>query len=222
MSGRRIADLRNKIEKDKYTLRDAVSLLKECAVAKFVESVDIDLRFDMSSTKSKVGLSGTVDLPHGNGKSAKIMVFAQGEYAQKARDADYIGSEDWILKIKEGYKVDFDWCIATPDMMSKVGKLGKFLRKLMPNPKMGTVTFDVASKIAEIREGSIAVHMDKNGLVHSRVGSVEFSDDKLSENVSSFVESMLRMTDHQLVSSYISSTMGPSIPFDHRSVSEGR
>jgi large subunit ribosomal protein L1 len=220
--GKKIQAARAKVEPRFYSLREAVELVKQLAYARFDESVDLALRLGVDPKRSDQMVRGTTVLPHGSGKKVRVLVFAKGEKEQEARaaGADYVGAEELIEKIKGGW-MEFDQAIATPDLMSAVGKLGKILgpRGLMPNPKTGTVTFDVAKAIAEIRKGRVEYKTDKTGIVHVPVGKVSFDADKLYDNASSVLEAVMKakpasVKGRYLRSATLSSTMGPGIRLD--------
>lgn len=211
-----------KVEPRFYGLKEAVGLVKQASYAKFDESVDLALRLGVDPKRSDQMVRGTTVLPHGTGKKLRVLVFAKGEKEQEARaaGADYVGAEDLMEKIKSGW-MEFDRAIATPDLMGAVGKLGKVLgpRGLMPNPKTGTVTFEVAKAIAEIRKGRVEYKVDKAGIVHVPVGKVSFDAQRLYENAHSILESVVKARPasckgRYLKSATISSTMGPGIRLD--------
>jgi large subunit ribosomal protein L1 len=205
-----------------FSPRDAVSWVKENHYVKFDESVDISINLGVDPRKADQIVRGTVVLPHGTGKVPRVLVFAQGEKATEAKDAgaDYIGGEDMVEKISKGW-LDFEACIATPDMMKNVGKIGKILgpRKLMPSPKSGTVTFDVGKAVKEARGGRLEYRTDKNGVVHTTIGRISFDLNKLLENFSVLKDAIVRARPasskgRYIKSIYISSTMGPGIKID--------
>ncbi|MGA1869051.1 MAG: 50S ribosomal protein L1 [bacterium] len=206
----------------KYELKEALSLVKELSYAKFDESVDMAVKLGVNPRKSDQMVRGSVVLPHGTGKTVKILVFAKGEKEKEALDAgaDYAGADELVEKIKTGW-LDFDRTIATPDMMGSVGKLGKILgpRGLMPNPKTGTVTFDVARVIEEIKKGKVDFRVEKAGIVHVPIGRISFNVDQLVENAFSFLQTVLRLKPPTSKGEYlkklaVSSTMGPGIRLD--------
>jgi len=206
-----------------YGLEEAVGLAKKTGRTKFDETVDLAVNLGVDPKQADQMVRGTVVLPHGTGKKVKILVFAKGEKEKEARDAgaDYVGSEDLAEKIqKEGW-TDFDTVVATPDIMGLVGRLGKVLgpRGLMPNPKTGTVTFDVARAIKEIRAGKVEYRVEKAGIVHVPVGKVSFDENKLADNAKAVLESILKAKPASSKGKYlknvtISTTMGPGIIMD--------
>lgn len=202
-----------------YTLQEAVALVKEMAYAKFDETVELSLRTGLDPKKSDQNIRGTVLLPHGTGKKVRVLVFAKGEKEAEAREAgaDFVGSDELIKKVSEGW-VDFDVAIATPDIMGQVGRLGKILgvRGLMPNPKTGTVTFDVAKAVRESKAGKIEYRLDKQGNLHLPVGKKTFPAEKLGENARQVIAEIMRARPASAKGTYIksvtlSSTMSPGI-----------
>jgi len=206
-----------------YSLEEAVGIAKKAARTTFDETVDLAVNLGVDPKQADQMVRGTVVLPHGTGKVVKILVFAKGEKEKEARDAgaDYVGSEDLAEKIqKEGW-TDFDTVVATPDIMGLVGRLGKVLgpRGLMPNPKTGTVTFDVARAIKEIRAGKVEYRVEKAGIVHVPVGKASFDENKLTENAKAVLESILKAKPSSSKGKYLknvtlSTTMGPGITLD--------
>lgn len=213
-----------KIGEDKqYSLSEAVSLVKETAYTKFDASVDIALRLGVDPRKADQMVRGACVLPHGTGKSVRVLVFAKGEKEIEAREAgaDYVGAEDFAAKIKEGW-IDFDKVIATPDMMGIVGPIGRILgpRGLMPNPKVGTVTFNVAHAVGELKAGRVEYRTEKKGaLIQTPVGRASFSEEQLQENIQALIAAIVRAKPSSAKGTYvktitISSTMSPGIKVD--------
>jgi large subunit ribosomal protein L1 len=222
MAGKKMRAASAKREPRFYGLKEAVALIKQMAYAKFDESVDLALRLGVDPKRSDQMVRGTTVLPHGSGKKVRVLVFAKGEKEQEARQAgaDHVGAEDLMEKIKEGW-LDFDQAIATPDLMGAVGKLGKILgpRGLMPNPKTGTVTFDVAKAIAEIRKGRVEYKVEKAGIIHVPVGKASFDEQRLYDNAHAIIESVLKarpasVKGRYLKSATLSTTMGPGVRLD--------
>lgn len=220
--GKKSAVAVNKVETRPYGLKEAVELVKQTAYAKFDESVDLALRLGVDPKRSDQMVRGTTVLPHGTGKKLRVLVFAKGEKEQEAREAgaDFVGADDLMEKIKGGW-MEFDQAIATPDLMGAVGKLGKILgpRGLMPNPKTGTVTFDVAKAIGEIRKGRVEYKVEKAGIIHVPVGKVSFDVQKLYDNAHAILESVMKARPasckgRYLRSATISSTMGVGVRLD--------
>jgi large subunit ribosomal protein L1 len=218
-----VAKARAAVENRPYALQDAVPLLQKVKFAKFDETVDLTLRLGVDPKHADQMVRGTVVLPHGLGKSKRVAVITSGDRLKEAEaaGAEFVGGEDLVEKIqKEGW-TDFDALIATPDMMKSVGRLGKVLgpRGLMPNPKTGTVTNDVAAGVREIKAGKIEFRTDKTALVHVPVGKISFTPDKLVENALTVITSVVRAKPSAAKGKYIkgitlSSTMGPGIPLD--------
>ena len=204
-----------------YGLPEAVGLVKQTATAKFDESVDVAVNLGVDPRHADQVVRGTVVLPHGTGKSVRVLVIAQGDKAREAEaaGADFVGPE-YVQKIKDGW-LDTDVIVATPDMMGQLGQLGRVLgpRGLMPNPKAGTVTMDVAKAVREIKAGKIEFRVDKTGNVHAPVGKVSFSADQLAANVQAFLDTIVRAKPAAAKGTYIksatiSSTMGPGVSLD--------
>lgn len=202
-----------------YDPSEAIELVKKTAPAKFDETVDIAVRLGVDPRKQDQAVRGVVVLPHGTGKTKRVLVFAKGEKAKEAEaaGADFVGDADMINKIQQGW-FEFDVCVATPDMMSEVGKLGRILggKGLMPNPKAGTVTFDVTKAVQEIKAGKIEYRLDKAGQIHAPLGKVSFDADKLNENFKALVDALVRAKPAAAKGIYlkniaVSSTMGPSV-----------
>jgi len=217
---KRKKEFQTKLNKDKeYSLQEAVALLKETSKVKFVESLDCAMRLGVDPRQADQMLRGTVSLPHGTGKTVSVLVISKGAKAQEALDAgaDYAGFEEYIEKIKGGW-TDVDVIISTPDSMSELGKLGKILgpKGLMPNPKSGTVTQDVAQAVKEIKAGKIEFRVEKTGIVHSSVGKLNFENEKLVENAKAFINTIIKMKPASAKGQYVkslflSSTMGPGL-----------
>ena len=212
-----------KIEADKiYSPMGAIKIIKDSVSTKFDPTIDISMRLGVDPRKADQMVRGTVNLPHGTGKTARVLVFAGGEKADEARaaGADYVGSDDMLEKVKGGW-TDFDSVVATPDLMGKVGTLGKVLgpRGLMPNPKTGTVTMDVAKAVGDIKGGKIEFRLDKHSNLQCPIGKASFSAEQLAENFASVVDEVNRLKPSAAKGRYIkkttmSSTMGPGIPID--------
>jgi len=221
--GKRSRNNATKVDSEKrYDVAEGFDLLKSMSTAKFDESVEVAIGLGVDPKKSDQMVRGVVKLPHGTGRTVRVLVFAKGEKEQEARDAgaDHVGSEDLVEKIKGGW-LDFDKAIATPDMMAKVGPIAKILgpRGLMPNPKVGTVTLDVAKAVQEQKAGSIEFRVEKAGIVHAAIGKMSFGTDKLTENFAAIVEQIMRLKPATAKGTYfqkatISSTMGPGIKLD--------
>ena len=228
--GKKIEASREKIETGKeYSLEDAVRLVKETAYVKFDETVDLAVNLGIDPRKSEQMVRGTVVLPHGIGKKVRVMVFAKGEKEKEAIDAgaDFVGAEDFVEKISKGW-LDFDKTVATPDIMGLVGKLGKILgpRGLMPNPKLGTVTFDIAKAVKEIKAGKVEYKAEKAGIVHIPIGKASFDNEKLIDNARAIIESIIKAKPATSKGRYlkklsVSSTMGPGIAVDVASLGKG-
>jgi len=206
-----------------YAPLEAVRLAKETTVTKYDATVEVAMRLGVDPRKADQMVRGTVNLPHGTGKTARVLVFANADKAQAARDAgaDYVGSDDLIEKITGGW-LDFDAVVATPDMMGKVGRLGKVLgpRGLMPNPKTGTVTMDVAKAVTDIKGGKIEFRVDKHANLHFIIGKASFDEKALVENYSAALDEILRLKPAASKGRYITNatmttTNGPGIPLDH-------
>jgi large subunit ribosomal protein L1 len=206
----------------RYALNEAVSLVKELAFANFDESVDLAVRLGVDPKHADQMVRGAVVLPHGTGKTNRVLVFAKGEKVSEAEaaGADFVGGDDLVAKINEGW-LDFDTVIATPDMMGQVGRLGRVLgpRGLMPNPKVGTVTFDVSKAVSEAKAGKVEFRVEKAGIVHAQVGKKSFGEPELAGNVKSLVGALVKAKPAAAKGTYLrsitlSSTMGPGIKVD--------
>lgn len=208
--------------KKSYGIQEAVGIVKETATAKFSESVDIAVRLGVDPKKADQAVRGTVALPHGIGKQVRVLVMTKPpkDAEAKAAGADYAGLEEYVEKIKGGW-ADIDVMIATPDVMVEVGKLGKILgpRGLMPNPKSGTVTVDVATAVKEVKAGKIEFRVDKAGVVHATVGKASFEQEKLTDNINAFLNTVVKLKPstakgQYIKSIFIASTMGPGVQID--------
>jgi large subunit ribosomal protein L1 len=226
-SGKNIEKARGAIEAKSYTLQDAVPLLQKVKYAKFDETVDLTMRLGVDPKHADQMVRGTVVLPHGLGKSKKVLVIATGEKVREAEaaGADFVGGEDMVEKIQKENWTDYDAVIATPDMMKSVGRLGKVLgpRGLMPNPKTGTVTFDVAAAVKETKAGKVEFRTDKTALVHVPVGKISFPPQNLVENAATVITSVIKAKPSvakgkYIKGCYLSSTMGPGVPIDTSAV----
>jgi large subunit ribosomal protein L1 len=205
-----------------YELQEGVSLVLDSSYAKFDESIDIAVRLGVDPRHADQMVRSSVMLPNGTGKDVRVLVFAKGEKETEALEAgaDFAGSDEILAKIKDGW-LDFDKTIATPDMMGEVGKIGRILgpRNLMPNAKLGTVTFDLERVVKEIKKGKVDFRVDKNGIVHASIGKVSFGWDKLSDNIMAFIDKLIQLKPSSAKGIYlksisISSTMGPGVKFD--------
>ncbi|MFC4811523.1 50S ribosomal protein L1 [Paenibacillus sp. GCM10023250] len=200
-----------------YESLEAIELVKKAATAKFDETVEVAVRLGVDPKKQDQAVRGVVVLPHGTGKTKRVLVFAKGDKAKEAEaaGADYVGDADVIAKIQQGW-FEFDVCVATPDMMAEVGKLGRILggKGLMPNPKAGTVTFDVTKAVQEIKAGKIEYRLDRAGQIHAPIGKVSFDSEKLNENLKTLIDALNRAKPAAAKGVYlkgvsVSSTMGP-------------
>jgi large subunit ribosomal protein L1 len=206
----------------KYSVEEACALVKKAKYATFDETVDLAVRLGVNPKHADQMVRGAIVLPHGTGKTVRVLVFAKGEKEREAREAgaDFVGSDDLVAKVSEGF-LDFDRVIATPDMMGVVGKLGRVLgpRGLMPNPKVGTVTFDLAAAVKDAKGGKIEYRVEKAGIVHARIGKVSFSEQALSDNAKALIGALVRQKPSTAKGSYlrsitVSSTMGPGVRID--------
>ena len=217
------SEQRSLVERDKkYTLGEACEIVKKASRAKFDEAVDIAVRLGVNPRHADQMVRGAVVLPHGTGQSLRVLVFAKGEKAREAEaaGADHVGSDELVAKVQEGF-MDFDRVIATPDMMGLVGKLGRVLgpRGLMPNPKVGTVTFDVKTAVSEAKAGKVEYRVEKAGIVHARIGKVSFAENALTDNASALIQALVRQKPSTAKGVYLrsitlSSTMGPGVRID--------
>jgi large subunit ribosomal protein L1 len=221
--GKNIDRARKLVESRMYKLEEAAELLRKAHFVKFDETVELVLNLGVDPKQSDQMVRGTVVLPHGLGKSKRVLVIASGEKVREAQDAgaDFVGGEDMVQKVQEGW-TDYEAVIATPDMMRSAGRLGKVLgpRGLMPNPKTGTVTFDVAKAIQEIKAGKVEFRLDKTGIIHSPVGKISFSAQHLAGNAQALLAAVLKAKPAAAKGKYIkritlTSTMGPGVPIDH-------
>jgi large subunit ribosomal protein L1 len=211
------------VEKKAYDVAEAVKLVKQISFEQFDASVEFAIRLNLDPRKAEQNLRGAVVLPHGTGKTKTVLVFAEGEKAKEAQEAgaDFVGSDEYVEKIqKEGW-LGFDSVVATPNMMAKIGRLGRILgpRGLMPNPKTGTVTMDVAKAVSEIKSGKVEYRVDKVGNIHVSVGKVSFDDEKLVENIKTIFDTINKLRPSTVKGVYvknvsIASTMGPGVKVD--------
>jgi large subunit ribosomal protein L1 len=218
-----------KLEKGKlYTLKEGTALVKEITFTKFDASVDIDVRLGVDPRKANQMVRGVVTLPHGTGKEVRVLALVTPDKEQEAKDAgaDYVGLDDFVEKIKGGW-TDVDVIITMPPVMGKVGALGRILgpRGLMPNPKSGTVTMEIGKAVAEVKAGKIDFKVDKFGIVHTSIGKVSFAPEKLVENATEFVNTLIKLKPSAAKGTYVksiflSSTMSPGIQVEPKSVSE--
>ncbi len=221
------AEARDKIDRaKKYGIEEGLDTLISAAYAKFEESVDVAVKLGVDPRHADQMVRGTCVLPHGTGKTVRVLVFAKGEKEKEATDAgaDYVGSDDLAKRIQEGW-LDFDKAVATPDMMGVVGKLGKILgpRGMMPNPKVGTVTFDVGRAVEELKGGKVEFRVEKAGIVHAPVGRVSFGREKLAENFKALMETIIRLKPAAAKGVYlkgvsVSTTMGPGLKLDAQEI----
>jgi len=224
--GKNIEKARKLVEARAYKLGEAAVLLKKAHFVKFDETVELSINLGVDPKQSDQMVRGTVVLPNGLGKSKRVLVIATGEKVKEAQDAgaDFVGGEDMVVKIQGGW-TDYDAVIATPDMMKSAGRLGKVLgpRGLMPNPKTGTVTFDIAKAVQEIKAGKVEFRLDKTGIIHSPVGKISFTAEKLAENALALLGAVSKAKPATAKGKYIrrvtlTSTMGPGILIDHAEV----
>ena len=230
--GKRYAQAQKAIQEagDAITIAEAASLVKKTAQAKFDESVDVDLRLGVDPRHADQMVRGTVALPHGTGKTVRVLVLAsEGKQAEaKEAGADYVGLDEYVQRIQNENWTDFDVIIATPDVMGQVGRLGRVLgpRGLMPNPKSGTVTMDVGEAVQQVKAGKIDFRVDKNGNLHTSIGKASFSEEQIQENAEAFMREVMRLRPASAKGLYVrsvtmSTTMGPPIPVDRSAVAGG-
>jgi large subunit ribosomal protein L1 len=221
--GRKYNDAVKQLPEGKQALEAAIRSVRKAAFAKFDETVELHMRLGVNPKHADQMVRGTVVLPHGTGKSKRVLVIAEGDKQKEAQDAgaDYVGGGDMVKKIQEEGWLDFEAVIATPDMMREVGKLGRVLgpRGLMPNPKTGTVTFDVARAVQEVKAGKVEFRVDKTAIVHVPVGRLSFEDEKLVSNAQALVQAVVRAKPatakgKYLLSIHVASTMGPGVSVD--------
>jgi large subunit ribosomal protein L1 len=227
-NGKRIRAAREKVDRSKsYSLDEAIKLVKDTASAKFDETVEIAVNLGVDPKHADQMVRGVCNLPKGSGRTVRVAVFARGPKAEEAQaaGADIVGAEDLVEEVQKG-NINFDRCIATPEMMGLVGRLGKVLgpRGLMPNPRVGTVTMDVAEAVSAAKGGAVEFRVEKAGIVHAGVGKASFSEDDLAENVRAFIDAVSRAKPSGAKGNYIKkislkSTMGPGLRIDHSSVS---
>jgi len=224
MAGKKYREAAKTIDRDKrYPLDEAIKIVAGIKVAKFDETVEMAVRLNVDPRQADQNVRGTVVLPNGTGKVHRVLVLAKGEKEKEARDAgaDFVGGEDLIKKIQEENWLDFDRVIATPDIMGLVGRIGKILgpRGLMPNPKVGTVTFDIAKAVGEVKAGKVDYRVDKAGVVHAPIGKLSFGEQKLLENAHALLAAIVRAKPASAKGNYVrnvavSSTMGPGVKID--------
>jgi large subunit ribosomal protein L1 len=224
MAGKKYREALKQIDREKhYPLEEAIKLVIANKVAKFDETVELAVRLNVDPRQADQNVRGTVVMPNGTGKVARVLVLAKGEKEREAREAgaDYVGNDDLIKKIQEENWLDFDRVIATPDVMGAVGRIGKILgpRGLMPNPRVGTVTFDIAKAVGEVKAGKVDYRVDKAGVIHARIGKVSFAEQKLIENAHALLAAIIRSKPASAKGNYVksvavSSTMGPGVKVD--------
>src|ERR1700676_1266832 len=224
MAGKKYQTAGKTIDSEKrYPLEDAIKIVAGNKVAKFDETVETAIRLNVDPRQADQNVRGTVVLPNGTGKTARVLVFAKGDKEREAREAgaDFVGGEELTKKIQEENWLDFDRVIATPDMMALVGRIGKILgpRGLMPNPKVGTVTFDVAKAVGEVKAGKVDFRVDKAWVIHARIGKLSFGEAKLVENANTLLNAIARAKPSSAKGNYVksvsvSSTMGPGVKVD--------
>ncbi len=224
---KRMEKIKDAVDTQKrYSIEEAVEILKKCPPVKFDQSIDVAIKMGIDPKKSELQVRGTVTLPHGTGKKSRVLVFAKGDKVQEAitAGADYAGNEELLQKVEGGW-TDFDVVISTPDMMRDVGKLGKVLgpRGLMPTPKAGTVAADVANAVKEIKKGKVEFKFDKHGVINNLVGKLSFGTNAIAENLRALLNAILKAKPSAAKGQYIesialTSTMGPGVKIDLREV----
>src|SRR5271163_4095827 len=224
MAGKKYREAAKQIDRDqRYSLEAAIKIVAGTKLAKFDESVEMAVRLNVDPRQADQNVRGTVVLPNGTGRVARVLVLAKGEKEREAREAgaDFVGGDDLIKRIQEENWLDFDRVIATPDIMGSVGRIGKILgpRGLMPNPRVGTVTFDIAKAVAEVKAGKVDYRVDKAGVIHARIGKMSFGEAKLAENAHTLLGAIARAKPASAKGNYVtsvsvSSTMGPGIRVD--------
>jgi len=214
------------VENKAYSASEAIELLKKVSYENFDASVEFAIRLNLDPRKAEQNLRGAVVLPHGTGKTKRVLVFAKGDKAKEAEaaGADYVGDDEYVQKVLQGW-LDFDTVVATPDMMSKIGRLGRTLgpRGLMPNPKTGTVTMDVTKAVGEIKAGKVEYRVDKVGNIHVTIGKKSFATDKLVENMQTIYETLVKLRPSTVKGTFvenisIATTMGPGIKVDENTI----
>ncbi|HHW44403.1 50S ribosomal protein L1 [Desulfofundulus thermobenzoicus] len=226
--GKKFMDALKKVDRTvAYDPAEALALVKDMATAKFDETVEVAVKLGVDPRHADQQVRGAVVLPHGTGKTRTVLVFAKGEKAKEAEEAgaDFVGAEDMVAKIQQEGWLGFDVAIATPDMMGMVGRLGRILgpRGLMPNPKTGTVTFDIAQAVREVKAGKIEYRVDKAGIIHAPIGKVSFDTTKLVENLRTLIEQLIRVKPAAAKGQYIKgvtvcSTMGPGVKVNYTKI----
>jgi large subunit ribosomal protein L1 len=224
MAGKKYQAAAKNIDRDKrYTMEEALKIVAVNKIAKFDETVEMAIRLNVDPRQADQNVRGTVVLPNGTGKTARVLVLTKGDKEREAREAgaDFVGGEDLIKKIQEENWLDFDRVIATPDVMALVGRIGKILgpRGLMPNPKVGTVTFDVAKAVGEVKAGKVDFRVDKAGVIHAPLGKISFGEEKLIQNAHALLAAIWRAKPSTAKGNYVksvavSSTMGPGVRID--------
>jgi large subunit ribosomal protein L1 len=221
-TGKKHLEAKKKIAKEVYKPEEAIKLVKDLAYAKFDETVEAHFRLGVDPKQADQQVRGVAILPNGTGKNIRVLVFAQGEKVQEAKEAgaDFVGGDDLVEKIQKGW-LDFDAAVSTPDMMSKVGRLGRILgpRRLMPNPKVGTVTFEVAKAVKDLKAGRVEYRTDKYGIIHVIIGKISFSEEQLLENYATILDEIARAKPSAAKGRYLrditlASTMGPGVRVD--------